>query len=97
MCPKCERKLQILGVLSVKIIVCRNKVSILSEIIRNCEIMSKLIELTKMDTRKILVNMDMVETVEGTPDTVLVLFSGRKLIVKESPEEIKGLLAEINQ
>ena len=56
--------------------------------------MSELIELTKMDTRKILVNMDMVETVEGTPDTVLVLYSGRKLIVKESPEEILRIISE---
>ena len=66
----------------------------MSEIFRNCEIMSELIELTKMDTRKILVNMDMVETVEGTPDTVLVLYSGRKLIVKESPEEILRIISE---
>ena len=80
--------------LSVKIIVCRNKVSVLSEIFRNSEIMSKLIALTKMDTRKILVNMDMVETVEGTPDTVLILYSGRKLIVKEIPDEILRILSE---
>ena len=83
-----------MGVLSVKIIVCRNKVSVLSEIFRNSEIMSKLIALTKMDTRKILVNMDMVETVEGTPDTVLILYSGRKLIVKETPDEILRILSE---
>lgn len=50
--------------------------------------MSRLIELTKMDTRKILLNPDMIETVEANPDTVVVLYSGRKLIVKESLEEI---------
>ena len=50
--------------------------------------MSRLIELTKMDTRKILINPDMIETVEGNPDTVIVLYSGRKLIVKESLKEI---------
>ncbi len=50
--------------------------------------MSRLIELTKMDTRKILINPDMIETVEATPDTVLVLYSGRKLIVKETLQEI---------
>lgn len=88
MCPKCERKQQILGVLSVKIIVCGNKVSNIGEIFLNSEIMSKLIELTKMDTRRILVNSDLIETVEATPDTVLILYSGRKLLVKESPEEI---------
>ncbi len=50
--------------------------------------MSRLIELTKMDTRKILINPDMIETVEANPDTVLVLYSGRKLIVKETLQEI---------
>ncbi len=50
--------------------------------------MSRIIELTKLDTRKILINADLIETVEANPDTVLVLQSGRKLLVKESPEEI---------
>jgi flagellar protein FlbD len=50
--------------------------------------MSRITELTKLDTRKILINADLIETVEANPDTVLVLQSGRKLLVKESPEEI---------
>ena len=53
--------------------------------------MSKLIELTKMDTRKILVNTALIETVEATPDTVVIFQSGRKLIVKEKLEEINKL------
>lgn len=55
-------------------------------------VMSRVIELTKMDTRKILINPAMIETVEGAPDTVLVLYSGRKLIVKESVEEIRKII-----
>ena len=54
--------------------------------------MSKLIELTKMDTKKIMINADLIETVEGTHDTVLILRSGRKLIVKETPSEIRDLV-----
>ncbi len=54
--------------------------------------MGKLIELTKLDTRKILLNPDMIETVEGTPDTVIILHSGRKLLVKEEVEEIYRLI-----
>jgi flagellar protein FlbD len=56
--------------------------------------MSRILELTKMDTRKILINPDMIETVEANPDTVLVLYSGRKLIVKESLEEIYRAINE---
>ncbi len=56
--------------------------------------MSRLVELTKMDTRKILINPDMIETVEANPDTVLVLYSGRKIIVKESLQEINRIVRE---
>ena len=54
--------------------------------------MSRIIELTKLDTRKILINPDTIETVEANPDTVLVLQSGRKVLVKEDIEQIKGLI-----
>ncbi len=53
------------------------------------EKMSKnIIELTKMDTRKILINVSSIETVEANPDTVIILSTGRKLLVKESLEDI---------
>ena len=81
-----------MGVFSVKIIVNRNKVSKTSEIFPGFEIMSGLIELTKMDTRKILINISSIETVEAAPDTVVVLCSGRKLLVKETFEEICNLV-----
>ena len=54
--------------------------------------MSRMIELTKLDTRKILINPDMIETVEGNPDTVLILYSGRKLLVKENLQEIYDII-----
>ena len=34
------------------------------------------------------VNADLIETVEATPDTVLGLLDGRRVIVDESPEVI---------
>ena len=54
--------------------------------------MNKIIELTKMDMRKILINPTMIETVEAAPDTVIIMQSGRKLIVKEPIEEIEKLI-----
>lgn len=56
--------------------------------------MSKIIELTKMDTRKILLNISSIETVEANPDTIIILNSGRKLLVKENPDEIYKLIQE---
>ena len=47
-----------------------------------------MIELTKMDSRKMLLNEAVIETVEETPDTVIRLTTGNKYIVKESKQEI---------
>jgi flagellar protein FlbD len=41
---------------------------------------------------KILINPHLLEIVEETPDTVLTLTTGKKIIVKESRQEIKNLV-----
>lgn len=50
--------------------------------------------LTKLDTRKILVNVQNIQIVESNPDTVIILGGGKKLLVKESLEEIYNMLQE---
>ena len=52
----------------------------------------RLIEVTKINGVKILVNPHLLEIVEETPDTVLTLTTGRKIIVKESRQDIKNLV-----
>ena len=51
-----------------------------------------MIEVTKINGIKILVNPHLFEIVEETPDTVLTLTTGRKIIVKESRQDIKNLV-----
>ena len=51
-----------------------------------------IIELTKLDTRKILVNTNLIETVESNPDTIIILSTGRKLLVKETMREIYDII-----
>lgn len=51
-----------------------------------------LLELTKLNDDKVLINTDLIEVVETTPDTVVTLNTGRKLIVKESRQEIRNLV-----
>ena len=51
-----------------------------------------MIELTKLNDEKILVNEDFIEIVESTPDTVISFSTGRKIIVKESRQEIGNLV-----
>ncbi len=51
-----------------------------------------MIEVTKINGVKILVNPHLFEVVEETPDTVITLTTGKKFIVKESRQEIKNLV-----
>ena len=51
-----------------------------------------MIEITKLNGAKMLVNTSLIETVEETPDTVITLTSGKKIIVKESRQQIKSLV-----
>ena len=45
-----------------------------------------------MNGTKILINPDLMELVEETPDTVITFTTGRKIIVKESRQEIRNLV-----
>ena len=51
-----------------------------------------MIELTRLNGAKILVNDQLIEVVEETPDTVISLVSGKKIIVKESRQDVKNLV-----
>ena len=51
-----------------------------------------MIELTKLNETVIMINEDYIEVIEETPDTVITMTTGRKLIVKESRQEIKNLV-----
>lgn len=49
-----------------------------------------MIEVTRINDEKIIVNAALIEFVEATPDTVISLITGRKLMVKESVEEVRS-------
>lgn len=52
----------------------------------------KMIEVTKLNDEKMVINADLIETVDETPDTVITLSTGRKIIVKESRQEVRNLV-----
>ena len=51
-----------------------------------------MIELTKLNDTKFTVNAEIIEIVEETPDTVVTLTTGKKIIVKESRQEVSNLV-----
>lgn len=51
-----------------------------------------MIEITKLNGTKTLINPDLIEIVESTPDTIITLTTGRKIIIKESRQELNNLV-----
>lgn len=47
-----------------------------------------MIELTRLNGQKLFVNCDLLKHAEASPDTVLTLLTGDKLVVRESCEEV---------
>ena len=49
-----------------------------------------MIKITKFNTndKELVLNAELIETIEETPDTVVTLLNGKKLIVEESMDDI---------
>lgn len=47
-----------------------------------------MIKLTRLNQSEIVLNAELIEYMEATPDTVITLINGHKMVVKESIEEI---------
>ena len=47
-----------------------------------------MIRVTRLNGQQYLLNADLIETIESTPDTVVTVTSGRKYIVREPSEDL---------
>ena len=47
-----------------------------------------MVKLTKINNQEFFINSDLMEFIESTPDTIISLTTGKKIIVKESAEEV---------
>lgn len=48
-----------------------------------------MVEVTRLKGSKILINAELIETIEETPDTVITLTSGKKFVVSETADQVK--------
>lgn len=53
-----------------------------------------MIKVTRLNGKEYILNAELIETVEETPDTVITLTTGKKLLVKESQKDIVGKVYE---
>ena len=51
-----------------------------------------MIEVTRLNDKKLIINAELIERIEESPDTIITLTSGSKIIVKESRQEVKNLV-----
>ncbi len=56
-----------------------------------------MIKVTRLDNRELVVNADHVEFIEATPETIISLTTGRKVVVRESVDEVVGRVVEYRQ
>lgn len=56
-----------------------------------------MINLTRLNGEKIVVNIDLIEFMEETPDTVVTLTTGRKLVVKEPTWQIRDKIIKFKK
>ncbi|HDM09874.1 MAG TPA: flagellar protein FlbD [Desulfobacteraceae bacterium] len=53
-----------------------------------------MIEVTRLDNSKILVNVEVIQSLQATPDTVITFTTREKIVVKEPVEEISKRIFE---
>ena len=56
-----------------------------------------MIETSRLDGSRLIINAELIEVIEVTPDTVISLVSNKKLVVRESAEELVRSVIEYKQ
>ncbi len=47
-----------------------------------------MIELSRLNGKKFILNCELIKMIEATPDTVITLTSGEKLMVKDQVDDV---------
>ena len=56
-----------------------------------------MIPLRRLNNEPIMVNPDLIESLESTPDTVVTLTNGNKLLVRESMAEVREKIIDFKR
>ena len=56
-----------------------------------------MIRLTRLNNQALTVNSDLIKFVEQSPDTLITLVTGEKIVVRESVEEVLSRLIEFRR
>jgi flagellar protein FlbD len=53
-----------------------------------------VIKLTTLDNKEIALNAELIERVESVPETVITLVSGKKVLVRDTVDEVIAKVVE---
>ncbi len=53
-----------------------------------------MIKLHRLNGEPVIINAELIETVESIPDTKIILISNNQFIVKETPDEVAEKIVE---
>jgi len=56
-----------------------------------------MIKVTRLNDSQLVINSDLIEFVEAIPDTIISLTTGKKIMVKESIDEIIERVAQFKR
>lgn len=59
--------------------------------------MVAMIQLTRLNKSEIMINSDLIQYVEETPDTIITLTNGQKIVVVEPAAEIVNKVVEFKR
>ena len=57
----------------------------------------KMIQLTRLNNKPLMVNSDLIKFVEQSPDTLVTLISGEKIVVLEKADEVLARIIEFRR
>lgn len=53
-----------------------------------------MIKVHRLNGQGVVINAELIESIESVPDTVINLYTNNRLIIKESMDEVYGLILE---
>jgi flagellar protein FlbD len=56
-----------------------------------------MIEVTRLDDSKVMINADLIQSLQATPDTIITFTSQQKMMVKEPVEEVSKRIRAYQQ
>ncbi|HTU82489.1 MAG TPA: flagellar FlbD family protein [Candidatus Acidoferrales bacterium] len=56
-----------------------------------------MIALTRLNGHPVMLNCDLIESIEETPDTVVTLTSGNRLVVRDSMAQVQQKIVEFKR